>query len=359
MKILFFSRRFWPSIGGVEKHVMEVGKRLVKMGYEVTVVSESSTSEESRSLPRHHPRCLKVYYISVRANEKSKKFQIWEWLWKNRCLIQEADIVHCHDVFYWYLPFRFLYPKKKVFTTFHGWEGIYPPRWQAKVIRNISEKLSFGNICVGDFIRKWYGTRADYTTYGGVTNPPRRSHVFPADSAGQPDTVRGDSKRIYDFCFIGRLEKDTGLLIYLQALEKFIIYNLKFKIRFLGDGSLRKEAERLGEVLGFMEGLEEYVKNFDFIFTSGYLSILEAMINKKLVFATFDNPLKEDYLKMAPFSQWIVIESDPKELAKKVLFYAKNPGEEKKLVKNAYNWAREQSWEKVTEGYLAVWEKPR
>jgi len=71
-------------------------------------------------------------------------------------LIQEADIVHCHDVFFWYLPFRFLYPKKKVFTTFHGWEGIFPPKWQAKVIRNISEKLSFGNICVGDFIRKWY-----------------------------------------------------------------------------------------------------------------------------------------------------------------------------------------------------------
>ena len=296
-------------IGGVEKHCLEVGKRLVKKRYGVTVITErlnlSKVSEVSEVLEG-----INIYRIPITTKERFKKFQIWLWLFKNRKLIREADIVHCHDVFFWYLPFRFLYPRKKVFVTFHGWEGIYPPRWQAKAIRKISEKLSFGNICVGDYIKEWYGTKPDYVTYGGV------------------DIVQSAKCKVQSYSskfkilFIGRLEKDTGVPIYLKALE--ILRNDVRQLAdwgevgFAGDGSLRKEAERLGNVLGFIEDVREPIQKSDFVFTSGYLSILEAMANKKLVFATFDNPLKEDYLKMSPFSKWIVIESDPKELAKKV-----------------------------------------
>jgi hypothetical protein len=48
-------------------------------------------------------------------------------MWNNRDLIKEADIIHCHDVFFWYLPFRFLFPQKKVYIPFHGYEGNNPP----------------------------------------------------------------------------------------------------------------------------------------------------------------------------------------------------------------------------------------
>ena len=42
MKILFLARRFHPDIGGVEKHVFEIGKVMVKDGHEITVITQST-----------------------------------------------------------------------------------------------------------------------------------------------------------------------------------------------------------------------------------------------------------------------------------------------------------------------------
>jgi len=230
---------------------------------------------------------------------------------------------------------RFLYPKKPVYTTFHGWEGVFPPRKKAILIRKLAEKLSWGNICVGDYIRKWYGTKPRYVTYGGVNLEQR------VDRPSQPDAV-----------FIGRLDKDTGLPIYIKALD---ILNTKYQILFLGDGPLKKEAERYGKVLGFVENVRPYILQSRFVFTSGYLSILEAMVTKRLVFSVYDNPLKKDYLKMAPFGKWIVIESEPKKLTEKIKYFLNHPEEEEKLVEKAYNWAIKQSWNKAVELYLKLW----
>ena len=348
MRILFFTRRFYPLIGGVEKHCLEIGKRLVAQGHTLTVVTETP---DKNSKPKETYEGINIYRIPITTEEKSKKFQIWWWLLNHRKLIKEAEVIHCHDVFFWYLPFRFLYPRKKVFTTFHGWEGIYPPRLKNKIIRKISEKLSFGNICVGNYIEKWYGTKADFVTYGGVNIV--QSSKFKVQSYSSKCKVQSYSSK-FKILFVGRLEKDTGLLIYLKTL---VILRDRVEAKFAGDGSLRKEAEKYGTVLGFVEDVNEQMQESDFVFTSGYLSILEAMINKKLVFSVYDNPIKEDYLKMAPFSQWIVIENDPEQLAKKIKFYLENPLEEKKLIEEAYNWVRQQSWKKLTEKYLELWEK--
>ena len=43
MTILFFSRLFYPHIGGVEKHVWEIARRLTKKGNRVIVVSEEES----------------------------------------------------------------------------------------------------------------------------------------------------------------------------------------------------------------------------------------------------------------------------------------------------------------------------
>ena len=40
MKILFLTRSFYPNVGGVEKHILEVSKALTKRGHIVTVVTE-------------------------------------------------------------------------------------------------------------------------------------------------------------------------------------------------------------------------------------------------------------------------------------------------------------------------------
>ena len=254
MKVLFLTRRFWPEIGGVEKHVLEVSKRLVEMGhemgYEVVVIAENakgfirpllvtvpSTSEECIRTP---PRCFEIHRIPVGSNEKLKKFQIWWWLWENRQLIKQADIVHAHDIGFWYWPFRFLYPEKPFFITFHGWEGEFPIPLKNKIVRKISEKIAWGNICVGDYLKKWYGTKADFITYGGVDNSPRRSPF---------DKLRATIRGVFPIVFIGRLEKDTGLPIYLGAMESFKVS--KFQSGFFGRRDFAKRGGKAGKSFRF------------------------------------------------------------------------------------------------------------
>lgn len=164
MTILFFTHRFWPEVGGVEKHALEVAKELVKRGHKVTVVAENHGKLKDKET--HNG--IEIKRIRINTSEKLKKFVIWKWLLRNRKLIEKVEVIHCHDVFFWFLPFRFLYPQKPVFTTFHGYETKFPPSKRAILIRKISEKMSLGNICVGDYIKKWYGTKPDFVTHGGV-----------------------------------------------------------------------------------------------------------------------------------------------------------------------------------------------
>ncbi|MBU3978279.1 glycosyltransferase [Patescibacteria group bacterium] len=181
MIILFLARLFYPHIGGVEKHVLEVSKRLVTKGHKVIVITEEFSNlhhsiidvipakagiqkENIRSpwipdqVRNDKINGIEVIRMPVGHEDSFKKFRIWKNLWKIRKVIKDADIIHCHDVFFWYMPFRLLYPRKPVYTTFHGYES-YPITKKAIFTRKISEKLSSGNICIGDFIKKWYGTK--------------------------------------------------------------------------------------------------------------------------------------------------------------------------------------------------------
>lgn len=338
MKILFLARRFYPLIGGVEKHCLEVGKRLVKKGYEVTIVTEGKDGREGIE-GKGEVEGIRVYRIPITMSERLKKFQIWQWLFKNRKLIREANIVHCHDVFFWYLPFRFLYPRKKVFTTFHGWEGVFPPTYRAKLARKISEKLSFGNICVGKYLEKWYNTKADYITYGGI-------------EINNYESIDKDNSKKFKILYLGKFEQ-TWIRIYLKALDILERKLENLEVRFIGEGSLKRKAGAMGEVLGLLDNPMYYIGRSDIVFTSGYLSTLESLANHRTVFAIKDNDLKRDIFEMSPFAKWIIIESDPEKLAQKVIDY-KN-GKLKIDIEGAYNWAKKQTWEKVADLYLKLW----
>lgn len=338
MTFLFLSRLFYPHIGGVEKHALEIAKLLVKNGHKVTVITErfdQSLKEEEII------NGINVLRINVGKNEKNKKFLIWKWIFKNRKIIKNTDIIHCHDVFFWYLPLRFLYFRKPVFTTFHGYETIFPPTTRAIISRKISEVLSFGNICVGDYVSKWYGTKANFTTYGGV-NFLNEAVIKKINS---PVCVT----------FIGRLEKDNGIEIYLNVLKILKENKINFNFTAIGDGSLRKKAEEYGSVLGFIENIQEQIKKSDIIFASSFLSILETFIQKKRVFAADQNILKRDYLELTPFKHWITINHNPVFMAENIMDYLNNPLKSNLILEKEYQWAKTQSWENVYNLYLQLW----
>lgn len=318
---------------------MEISRRLIEKGHEVTIITEQFSKNE-KSFERY--KHVDIYRIPVGGEGKGKKFRIWQWLWRQRKLLQEADLVHCHDVFFWYLPFRFLYPGKPVYTTFHGYES-YPIAEKTKFVRKISEKLSWANICIGDFITKWYGTKPSYVSYGAVTAPSSKNKVLrPKKNSA---------------LFFGRLDEQTGIQMYAKAVAHIKKKIPDFNFLIIGEGKYKKSLAKKFTGRGFQRNPEKYFATYHFAFVSGYLSILEAFSAKRLVFAVYDNPLKEDYLRMAPFAKWIVIAGDEKELAGKIMYYLKHPDEEKELINKAAEWAKKQTWEKMIAHYLLLWKK--
>ncbi len=338
MNILFFSRLFYPHVGGVEKHVMEIGQILIKKGHKVTVVTEQNPFGTKL---RETINGIEVFRMPKLGNDKLKKFKIWKWLWRNNKLIKNADIVHCHDVFFWYLPFRFSLPFQKVFTTFHGYEG-YPLKQKDILVRKISERLSNGNICIGDFIKKWYGTKPTYVSCGAVKIPDPKSPIL--DKTNPESAV-----------FMGRLDEQTGILTYFEVVKIIREKIPDFKLTVFGDGKFRRAVVRGVEFKGFVNNAQKEIHKYNFAFASRYLSILEAMAAKKLVFAVYDNPLKEDYLKMASFSKYIIISNSPTKLVSKMYLYLDNPKKQDKMIEKAFTWVSKYTWEEMTNTYLRLW----
>lgn len=316
MNIIFLTRFFWPHAGGVERHVFELGRELLKLGHKITII----TLRHDKKLKNEQSyRGIKIIHLPY----SNSKLGIWENMWQNRKILKEADIIHCHDVFFWYLPFRFLWPGKSVFTTFHGWEGVYPVPRRYRLMHQMAEKLSRGNICVGDYLVKYYGTKADYITYGA-----------PTFSYSDRST-----KILKEIIFIGRLEEDLGLSEYFKAIKL-----VGLPAVFVGDGSLRKEAGKLGRVTGFVNNLRPYFQRPAAVFTSSYLTIWNALACGRAVFALYHNPLKKDYLESFPAAGAINISGSTEELADQF----KRP----KTAAVVFP-----TWKQVAQTYLKLWQK--
>lgn len=359
MNVLFFSRLFYPHIGGVEKHVLEISKILIKKGHSVTIVTEGLVTKDipvylqlKKIIPfREKIDDIEIYRIPVGASAWFKKFKIWTWLYKHRSLISNANVIHCHDVFFWYLPFKFLYFNKKVFTTFHGYEGNSMPSKKAVFMHKLAEKLSFGNICVGDYLRKWYGTRPDYVTYGAVT-------------LAKSQVRKSFNKDKIKACYIGRLEQEAGIIEYLKALKTLRYKGYQIELIVLGDGVQRQQAEKFCKInnlnvkfKGFVNDVYSYLYDSDFVFTSRFLSTLESLNVRKFPFVVYNNAIKKDCFEMSPFADFISLNSDEKSLASSFIYYFKNKILMYNKVKRGHKWVSKQTWEKLEKLYLNLWKK--
>jgi glycosyltransferase involved in cell wall biosynthesis len=338
------SPSFHPKIGGVEKHVKRVAEELTKLGEKVTVVTVDPGGVDAESETLNGVQILRI--------PSNRRKHIWKWLCKRRKLISEADAIHCHDyvTFYsWYLPFRILYFWKPTFVTFHGFEG-YPPHPRTIRRRKICERASTGHICIGKYIGKWYGTECSVMQWGGVDNP----HPGPDLPQSKEDAV----------AFVGRLESDTGILEYVEGLD--LVKNKRsdeVRMFVCGSGSLLERLKRSEHALdlglafrGRVDDPLPYYQRCKYAFVSGYLAILEAMISKALVFSIFDNPLKEDYLKMMPnYEDTMIVCSSPEDLADKFIRMRENPELREKIVSRAYQFAEKLTWERVAKEYLELY----
>jgi len=336
MKVLFITKYYLPHIGGVERHIFEISKQLIKRDINVSIITEKYSSRLSNKTNNNG---LEIFRISYPKIKFLGLVIIWlKMFWHIKEFIN-ADVVHIHDVFIWFLPLKLFFPFKPVFITFHGYED-YPLKQKYLIIRQISQKLCKGSICVGRFIEKWYKIKSNLITYGAVD-----LRLFNKDRLNNFK---------YDAIFVGRIDKHTGVDTYIKAAE-ILGKNSNFSLIVIGDGAQKRVNKKNIIFLGPVTNVEYYLAKTRFVFVSRYLSILEAFACKKLVFSVYDNPLKEDYLRMTPFSKWLIICKNSEDLVLKVNYYLSNPLLVDNIINEAFDWVSKNSWSSLVELYLNLW----
>lgn len=336
MRILFLSRLYSPHRGGVEKHVEKLSEQLIKRGHQVVVITEQY---EQSLVEKEVVKGVMVYRVPYFAI--NSKTSMWTWMDKHIDIFDQADVVHVHDVFWWYWPIWVMRLMKPVYITYHGYEGVNPPTKKIVALRKASEIICRGSICVGEFMKKWYFASPNMITYGAADL-----------KLLQPCKQQATS-------FLGRFEEDTGVLMYAEAVK--MIKQLK-AVNFYGSGS---ELEQLKSIAGTSKQIQIYdwtnkvesvLKTSRYVFVSRYLGILEAMQAGRLVFAVYNNQIKKDYLECHPMRDNMVIAGSAAELAHKFKEILKTPEKEEVMVARAYEWAEQQTWAKMMEGYLNLWQ---
>ncbi len=337
MRILFMTRLFYPHVGGVEKHVLEISKRLIKKGHEITVLTTKfDTHLKDKDIVSGR---ISVIYFNQPKLKLIGLLYTWAWILKNIQLIKKSDIVHIHDVFIWYLPFRFLFLRKKIYTTFHGWEGEFPIPIRSIFQKRLAFRLSNATIAVGSYIKKYFGIKADEVVLGGVNIPRFKS-----------------KKKEKLIIYVGRLDKKTTLRIFLKILKRYHNFFQKYGIRveFCGDGELREACEIYGKVHGWKNPEKLYSKA-RYVFASGYLTILEAFAHHCLVLVSYGLPIEKDIYFLTPFKEYIFCFKDPKKIVKIIKFYEIYHKKYLELTNKAFKWVRTQTWDELEKKYLNLW----
>jgi glycosyltransferase involved in cell wall biosynthesis len=337
MKILFLTPSYWPHVGGVERHVEEVSKMLARK-HQVTII----TQQTQKSSPFHEQHIANIDVWRMPVSTGGKKFAIWSWLAAHISLLLQADVLHVHDVFFWLLPFLPFLFWKKIFVTFHGYEAPGPLTKKQIFWHRFAARAARGNICIGQFHCQWYGVKPDMISFGGVDTP-------------QPTSKKHAKK--HSAIFIGRLAQDTGIWQYLQAVHLLKLQGRNIHLDVYGDGELLSICQTFAHKKklsvrfhGFAKDANKNIDAATIVFASQYLTILESLARRKNVIAYADTPIKKSYLRETPFAKWIHIAYSIADIAASA---------EKKAVVNAAasDWARAQTWQKLSNQYEQLWQK--
>lgn len=346
MRITFFVHRFWPSVGGVEKYIEQLSRALLAMGHGIDIVAGAHLPE----LPEHEMvKGLRVHrFPALRSPLRCRA-----WFWRHLRLFRQADVISVSNTHMLEYFWRMLGPAvsvNKVFLIRHGMKMAYPVPEQDLVRARQAQRLAAGVAHDGRFIGQWLGVQPDICPEQGLSPT---ADELPFAPEPPPDSA----------AFLGRLEPDTGIHVYMDAVSLFTRGNRStFRLDVYGDGSLlpqlraRVEAERLPVVFrGPRADAQELLPQACFAFVDGRMAIQEAMARRRLVFSAYTNPLKRDYLCGEPFSPFLEAVGSATELASRLGHYIRNAEERQRKVEAAYQYSRRLSWTCTAQEYVAFW----
>lgn len=339
-KILMICSRYFPGVGG-ENYYKAVAEGVAAKGHYVEVWTPLFKSGLKRKEVLNNVTIIR-YNPKKPFNRLFFIFRFFDFA--------RFDIIHGFDyrTILNYLPFRFFYPRKPFYCTFLGYESV-PPDPKVVKTRQYIEKIATGSILGGHYLKKWYGHKSPIVSYGGYTD--RQWKDMPSE---------------YSAVFVGRIDYDTGLLLYIDVLVALKVnhnYTLPlFVYGILNNKSIIEELELkkkqygiVVEFKGFAPDPVECYQEHRFAFLSSCLANLDAMYQKRLVFSMYDNELKKDYLEMVPGAlNFSVISGSGAEMADRIMEIVKNPEIEINKINKAFEYVTEQSWQSVVNKHLSL-----
>ncbi len=336
--------RFWPAIGGVEKHVLRLAQDFISRDWRVRVIT-GAHEEDLKSVERFDD--IEIHRIPRRWARTPPLATLW--MIRNRHLWADADVVHIHDtvpLLFWCTPIIAVRERRSIAVTFHGYEhDPIPVHYQ--FLRRVAQRIvGKRSLCVGRFIERCYGIECGEVTLGAVERPA---------------TPLGEGN---DLVYIGRIERDTGIIEYIEALRILRDqHGLDLHLTVIGGGSQRVHCERLAgenslhvDFLGPMHDPWSVAGNAKVCLAVGFLSILEAMSLGMPVVSLATSPLRGSYLRsVLDEGGRISIQTSPEGVAREIARLMRDPDLYRRVSNEGKIFASKFTWSALTERYLRLW----
>jgi alpha-1,3-mannosyltransferase len=244
MKILHLSRNFYPCVGGTEKYIAELSRRLVKRGLSSRVlVLDYNMFDKSQRFP-HRERVGGTEVFRVPGIGHYKKpiplavpLHLFRW----------ADIVHVHDLRLFYETALLLKPffRYKICLSTHGFlihtgelkalKTALIPLYYKPTIKHSLDAVICDSRQDYEYFHRW-GIARLFLIENGIDLAKFHSV--------RPDPI--PCRLLY----FGRIDHNKGLDLMLETLAK--IADLDWKLRVVGSGLSETEAglKSLAQELG-------------------------------------------------------------------------------------------------------------
>src|SRR3989338_2514975 len=72
---------------------------------------------------------------------------------------------------------------------------------------------------------------------------------------------------------------------------------------------------------------------------------------------TYQNPLKKDYIRLSPFVDFVISGDNIQVIADEIVRFLESPQKFRDKRERGYDWARLQTWKKLTTQYQKLWTK--
>ncbi|MBT7903304.1 glycosyltransferase family 4 protein [Candidatus Woesearchaeota archaeon] len=247
MKILIFTTHFYPYLGGLEKYVLELSKRLIKKGISVDIITFNDKKikefENYEGINIYRLPCWNVLgevYSIPRLNKKTRTLL-------KKLSEQNYDFVNTHTRFFTSSWLGMCFAKKYEIKLIHAEHGntfvqhpnklieifarVYDQTIGRKIFKNAWKVIGVSKPCI-DFAIKLGANRKKTTiVHNSIDITKFKSH-------------RKINKEIKKIVFVGRLIKAKGLTELISSVKK-----LNVELHIVGDGPSKKELKKLSLML--------------------------------------------------------------------------------------------------------------